>query len=130
MKRSLKNRLIQVLIFSLLFIILEVTFRQMGYKKGLMTDSIHPIKGIIPQALFQSDDFGINSYSLNTTRIPNDYQLNSQGFISKLDFDSASLAKARIHNGKQLIFLVGDSYTEGCCDQPHDSSFARPWKRT
>ncbi|MBL4708553.1 MAG: SGNH/GDSL hydrolase family protein [Flavobacteriales bacterium] len=96
----------------------------MGDKPGVLKNELFPVERFIPQTLFRSDDYGISSYVDDSPRVPKNYILNQQGFRSSFDYDSLTIDSLREFDDRKVIFLIGDSYTEGCCDLPVDSSFA------
>lgn len=104
-----------ILVFS------EIALRINGTKPGVLLDKFSPVDSIIEQHRFKSDSLGVISYDTSCHCLPSGYTLNNQGYRSEVNFDHQSMDSLRLK--KKIVMALGDSYTEGCCAQPVDSSF-------
>ena len=84
-----------------------------GERPGSLSGDLFPVNEVVVQPLFVADSNGINSYDNQSEIISEEYQLNSQGFRSKVEYDALAIDSLRVSNGKKVVMLVGDSYTEG-----------------
>lgn len=121
---SKKTILIQSGILLCFLLLLEFFFRLSGDKPGVLRNELFPIDTIIHEPLFRVDEYGISSYVENSPHVPESYTLNKQGFRSTFNYDKGDIDSLRSKDDRKIIFLVGDSYTQGCCAQSIDSSFA------
>ena len=120
MKRTLT---VQFSVFISLFFLLEIGLQFSGLKPGTLVDEFcPPLDTVVNLELFRADEQGITSYNANA-HLPIEYKVNKQGFLSDFDFNEYSADSLKKLN-KKTVFLIGDSYTEGCCAFPLDSSFA------
>lgn len=105
------------------FLLFECLLRLVGIKSGVMLNRFYPVDEVIYEERFLSDSiYGAPFYNKNCACLPNGYQINEQGYRSNLNFDSITVDSLRAQ-GKFVILSIGDSYTEGCCANPIDSSF-------
>jgi hypothetical protein len=113
---------IRLIILIILFLILEVGFRIGGNTPGLLFKDFK----IAPEAKYNAyvyaDSLGINHLCPDTS-LPQNQQRNSEGFRSTFEFSIRQIDSFR-KEGKKIIFLIGDSYTEGCCAENYSNSFA------
>jgi len=83
-----------------------------------------PVNEVVHIERFVNDTIhGALSYNPNCPDcLPVGFVINRQGYRSPLDFDSHTVDSVH-QQGKKVVLVLGDSYTEGCCAQPLDSSF-------
>lgn len=125
MKTSrLKTFAIQLAVLIALLVFVEAIMWLTGNRPGVLEDSLYPVDEFVVEPAFQSDEYGISSFVSNSPIIPKEYILNAQGFRSKFNYTKEVIDSLRQESNKQVIFLIGDSYTQGCCDSPVDSSFS------
>jgi len=120
----MKKHFIRIGIFLGLFLFTEIVLAVFGNRPGTIDGWLFPVKNLISTPRFQADSNGISSYVKNSPSRPTGYSINKQGFRSKIDFDSNNIESLRRKQNKNVVFLVGDSDTEGCCAHPIDNSFA------
>ncbi len=122
MKVNKKTILLNFSILIFLLIIIEVAMRFNGYKPGVYLGKFNPVNEVVYTPLFQSDSNGIVSFIRDSEILPDNYNINKEGFQSSFDFlDSNSYESDSLIS----IMLIGDSYAGGCCAHPVDSlSFA------
>lgn len=121
---SMKKRLIQIGIVCLLLFVLELFLSLAGHQAGMFIPDIYPLDTLISKQKYQADSLGITSFMVKSKYLSEGYFINKQGFRSPIDFDKKSIDSVRVASQKDIVMLIGDSYTEGCCAQPIDSSFA------
>ncbi|MGB0369589.1 MAG: SGNH/GDSL hydrolase family protein [Flavobacteriales bacterium] len=114
----------QFLLFGVLIVFAEIGLRAVGEKPGVLDAELFPPDTMIYDQLFQADSLGISSYFKESPILPNGHVINRQGFLGSIDYDKATMDSIRSKSNKKVVMLVGDSYTEGCCANPLDSSFA------
>jgi hypothetical protein len=91
----------------------ELRLRFKHYHPGWIIPYFKTVKTIdTTTQRLRVDDFGINTY------IPGQEdwggaKINKQGFVSDFDYDSITICRLRIH--RKLVFIIGTSFTEGCC---------------
>lgn len=120
----MKTWRIRFIIFLALCIVLELCLRFAGHKAGVSNNKMYPVAEVIYEPLFQADDSGITSFVKDSPILPIGYEINDQGFRSDLNFDKKTIDSLKITKNQQVVFLVGDSYTEGCCAFPIKHSFS------
>ena len=119
------NRLFkQFLLFFVLIITAELGLRVGGIKTGVLDAQMFPPDTMIYDQLFQADSLGISSYYKQSPILPDGHVINAQGFLGAFDYDRATIDSIRQNSNKKIVMLIGDSYAEGCCVNPVDSSFA------
>ncbi len=96
----------------------------LGHQAGLLKNEIHPVDKLIYTPLFRADENGLVTYVAESSMLPDDYKINKQGFRSDFDFDIESLDSLKAVRTGKVVFLIGDSYTEGCCASTPANSFA------
>ena len=101
--------------------LIELTLRLGGYESGVLLNQLVPVDAIIVENRFKSDNLGTISYDTSCHCLPSGYTLNQQGYRSDVNFNNSALDSLRAI--KKIVLAVGDSYTEGCCATPIDSSF-------
>lgn len=116
--------LLRALIFIGLFILSELVLRIAGQKPGTLDNAIYPLDTLIGTPRFRGDENGITSFLKGAKNIPPGFILNKQGFRSPISFEIEVIDSLRQAKNQKVVFLVGDSYTEGCCAEPITNSFA------
>lgn len=120
----MKKRLIQIGIVCLLLLFIELFLRLSGQQAGMLNAEIYPLDTLISEQIHQADSLGISSYIASSEYLSTEYKINQQGFRSPINFDKNSIDSLRANSTNKIVLLIGDSYTEGCCANPIDSSFA------
>ncbi|WP_367389507.1 hypothetical protein [Lewinella sp. LCG006] len=125
MKYLLTKIPVQLKIFIVLFLILELGLRIAGNKPGTLDSSLYPVDTFIYHPRFKADPggTGITIYDKDGGNLPDGFLINEQGFRSPFNFDSLTLDSLGRGQGKKVVLMVGDSYTEGCCAEPVSQSF-------
>lgn len=84
---------------------------------GMFTDDIQMVDSVINYNLMWSDSLGINRHTVDSAA-----GVNSDGFISRFEYDTVT-RNAFKKQGKKVLFIVGDSFVEGVSSSSPDSSF-------
>ena len=121
---NMKKHVFQGCLFLFLIVLVESVFRISGSKSGVLINEIYPVDSLIYQPRFKADSVGMDSFVKDSPYLPEGYVINNQGFRSEFDFDVSTVDSIRSVNKKKVVFLIGDSYTEGCCPTSMDSSFS------
>ncbi len=109
-------------IFLILFLIAEIGLRMVGYKPGVIEDFYFHRGEVQYDSLLYADETGITHVVPDKTLILNG-KVNKEGFFSSIEFTPESIEL--IHkSGKKIIMLIGDSYTQGCCADQYNGTFA------
>lgn len=114
-----KKRLI---VFTVLFLIAEIGLRFIGYKPGVIEEFYYYRGEVVYDSLLYGDEVGITHAISGSVTISNG-EINSQGFFSENEFTPESMEAIR-KSGKKIVMLIGDSYTQGCCADNYNLSFA------
>lgn len=110
-------------IFLALFILAEVVLRFMGYKPGVAADFYyHSESSMEYDSVLIADEYGITHHAPNGQFITGQY-LNEDGFMSAVEHTKEAMDSLR-KLGKKVVLLVGDSFTQGCCPDTYQESFA------
>lgn len=112
----------RVAIFIALFLLLELCLRIVGLKPGVIDDFYFHQGKVVFNPVLYGDEKGISHFESDATVIINGV-INSQGFMSEVDFTKESVDSIR-NTGKKTIMLIGDSYTQGCCADAFKNTFA------
>lgn len=80
-----------------------------GHESGI--SNIIPVDSLVDYHVYLCDSFGVNRLNTNTT-FHHEPLLNKDGFRSKYEFLASTIDSIK-DTGKQVLFLVGDSYTYG-----------------
>lgn len=125
MKYLLTKIPVQLKIFAVLFLILELGLRIAGNKPGTLDSALYPVDTFIYHPRFKADagGTGITIYDKDGGNLPDGFLINEQGFRSPFNFDSLTLDSLGRGAGKKVVLMVGDSYTEGCCAEPISQAF-------
>jgi colanic acid/amylovoran biosynthesis glycosyltransferase len=115
-----KTRLV---IFLVLFIIAEIGLRIVGYKPGVIEDFYYHRGEIEYDSILYGDEVGITHVVAGAQMIEGG-EINSEGFFSSVEFTTESVDAIR-KSGKKVVMLIGDSYTQGCCADHFNASFAQ-----
>lgn len=115
-----KGRLI---VFLVLFLIAEIALRMVGYKPGVIEDFYAHQGKIEYDSLLYADEVGI-THVVQGSHLIVDGEINSEGFFSSVEFTYESMEVLR-KSGKKIVMLIGDSYTQGCCADNYNASFAQ-----
>lgn len=125
MKIRIRKLLFQIFAFIALLVFAELIMWAFGYRPGVLDNSLFPVSEFVEELAFQCDESGISTYDFNSAIIPEDYILNNQGFLSEIDFEIQAIDSLKKGSNKEIVFLIGDSYTQGCCVGNLDSSFSK-----
>lgn len=120
----MKTFLIRFGIFLGLLLASELVLRLAGQRPGTLNDAIYPLETLTETPRFRADSSGITSIAKGPEHIPPGFVINDQGFRSPLSFEKSVIDSIRHQKNQKVVFLVGDSYTEGCCAEPISNSFA------
>lgn len=119
-KKLLKVR---IYIFISLFVLAEIILRFVGYKPGVIDDFYYH-RGIVQyDSLFYGDEVGI-THAVHGAPLIEGAEINSEGFLSTTEFTPESVEDIR-KSGKKVVMLIGDSYTQGCCADHMNATFAQ-----
>ncbi len=113
-----KTKLFILIIGITIICLLEFGARSLGITPGICFSIMNPVETIKLREIFKSDSLGIISYEQNSSELPKNVPINNLGFPSKYDF----IKDEKIDNAHKVM-MIGDSYTDGCCATPRDSSF-------
>lgn len=120
----MKKILFQLFLVHALLCLAEMALRFMGSEPGLLNNEIHPVDSLVVRPLFRADAKGLVTYVADSPLLPEGYVINRQGFRSSFDFDRNTIDSLRGVRNASVVFLIGDSYTEGCCASHPTNSFA------
>jgi colanic acid/amylovoran biosynthesis glycosyltransferase len=112
----------RVLVFFVLFFIAEIGLRSVGSKSGVIEDFYFHSGTLEYDSILYADEVGITHLTMDAQIINNNI-INTEGFLSKREYTQKSMADLR-KSGKKIVMLVGDSYTQGCCADSYNESFA------
>jgi glycosyltransferase involved in cell wall biosynthesis/lysophospholipase L1-like esterase len=115
-----KTRLI---VFAVLFLIAEIGLRFVGYKPGVIEEFYYHRGPVVYDSLLYGDEVGI-THAVDGQALMLKGGVNAEGFFSSVEYTPASMALIR-SSGKKIVMLIGDSYTQGCCADSYDLSFAQ-----
>ncbi len=113
----------RLMIFVVLFLIAEIALRLVGYKPGVIEDFYFHRGEVHYDSLLYADEVGITHIVAGAELIL-DGEINSEGFFSSIEFTPESMDAVR-KSGKKIVMLIGDSYTQGCCADSYNASFAQ-----
>jgi colanic acid/amylovoran biosynthesis glycosyltransferase len=110
-------------VFAFLFLVAEIGLRMVGFKPGVIEDFYYHREAVVYDSLLYGDEVGITHASNGGALIVKG-EINSEGFFSSVEYTAAAMDE--IHSsGKKIVMLIGDSYTQGCCADSYDLSFAQ-----
>jgi len=115
-----KKRLV---VFLVLFIIAEFVLRIIGFKPGIIEDFYYHRGAVEYDSLLYGDELGI-THMVQGAQLLEGGELNSDGFFSTVEFTQESVRAIR-KSGKKVVMLIGDSYTQGCCADNFNATFAQ-----
>ncbi len=102
----------------------EKFLRLQGYNPGSYYKEFRLVNKLQDCNFQFTDSSGIVKIKPGNKFIPPFFgKVNHEGFRSRYEFDSASIAGLR-NKGEKLVMFIGDSYTEGSSAFPRDSCFA------
>lgn len=111
------------IVFLVLFVIAEIGLRIVGYKAGVIEDYYYHMGEVQYDSLLYADEVGITHAVVGADLIT-DGEINSEGFFSSVEFTPESMNAIR-KSGKKIVMLIGDSFTQGCCADSYNASFAQ-----
>lgn len=113
----------RMIVFLVLFLIAEISLRFVGYKPGVIEDFYYHRGELQYDSLLYADEVGI-THVVQGSRLLTDGEINSEGFFSTLEFTEKSMDAIR-QSGKKIVMLIGDSFTQGCCADNFNATFAQ-----
>jgi colanic acid/amylovoran biosynthesis glycosyltransferase len=113
----------RLVVFLMLFLIAEIGLRMVGYKPGVIEDFYYHRGEVQYDSLLYGDEVGI-THAIDGDALMFGGELNGEGFFSSIEFTEESMDAIR-KLGKKIIMLIGDSYTQGCCADSYNASFAQ-----
>lgn len=113
----------RLMVFLVLFIIAEIGLRIVGYKPGVIEEFYYHKGAVQYDSLLYGDEVGI-THAVAGANLILEGEINSEGFVSSVEFTPASMDAIR-KSGKKIVMLIGDSYTQGCCADSYNASFAQ-----
>lgn len=122
MNKVLRLVLIQISIFASLLIIAELGLRLLGYKAGVIDNFYYHKGDLIHDSALYADEMGISHLSRNA-RFFSGFKINDEGFGNDFEYEKNDLDSLR-SVGEKIVFLIGDSYTHGCCPKIYQQSYA------
>lgn len=124
MKSNWKSRLkSQIIIFSVLFLVLEIILRIFGFRAGTSIDEFKPQTHPEYVERFVSDESGINHLKRGNSMSMPGTVINNQGFRGDIDYTPHTIDSLKKRSGKEVVMIIGDSYVEGCCPDSVSISF-------
>lgn len=114
---------IRLLIFLVLFIVLEIILRCFEMKPGTLIDELRLEDQPVYEARFSSDEKGINHIAPDAKNLMLGSVINQQGFRGTFDYTAQSVDSIRKATNKEIIMIIGDSFVEGCCADTVTNSF-------
>lgn len=112
----------RLMVFAVLFILVEIGLRFVGYKAGVIEDFYYHRGAVVYDSLLYGDELGI-THAVNGEALILKGEINLEGFFSAVEYTPSSMEKIR-SSGKKIVMLIGDSYTQGCCADSYDLAFA------
>lgn len=114
-----RGRILMLLIF---FLLAEIILRIVGFKPGVYDEFYYFSGKIEHDPLMAADANGVSYYTGISNFYP-DQHFNEQGYFGNVNFDKHSVDSLR-NLGKKIVFLVGDSFTSGCCADTYAQTYA------
>lgn len=114
---------IRLLIFFVLFIVLEIILRCFGMKPGTLIDELQMEDSPVYEPRFTSDEKGINHLVPEAKNLMLGTIINKQGFRGDFDYTAQTIDSIRKATNKKIIMIIGDSFVEGCCADTVTNSF-------
>jgi lysophospholipase L1-like esterase len=109
-------------IFAAFFVLVEIILRLTGYSPGVIDEFYYHKGDVVYDPVILGSEEGISTFNPNTVPFSGGI-INQQGFYSNIPFTKPSIDSVRA-GGKKIVFLVGDSFTHGCCAENYQQSFA------
>jgi hypothetical protein len=69
-----------------------------------------------------ADDRGMTTLGKSADNFSFGLQINRQGFLADFDYTRVAIDSIR-KTGKQIVFVIGDSFVQGVTDGPHENTF-------
>lgn len=113
----------RIAVFAVLFLVAEIALRTVGFKPGVIEDFYYHRGAVVYDSLLYGDEVGI-THAVDGQALIFKGEINAEGFFSSVEYTPASMALIR-SSGKKIVMLIGDSYTQGCCADSYDLSFAQ-----
>lgn len=113
---------IRLTIFIIFFVLAEIVLRIMGYKPGVAADFYYHSGDLVHDNVLYGDEMGITHHRQNGQFL-NDQRINKEGFFSEVEYTKQAMDSLR-RQGKKIVLLVGDSFTQGCCPDSYKECFA------
>lgn len=110
-------------VFAVLFILAEIGLRFVGYQPGVIEDYYFHKGDVVYDSILYADEVGI-THIVPGAHLINDGEVNQEGFMSPIEFTPESIETIRA-SGQKIVMLIGDSYTQGCCADSYNASFAQ-----
>lgn len=114
-----KDCLFKMVIFSLALFLAEGALALLP-DEGLFKDKMIGYD-LAKRQITYADSLGINKYKQDSKHLPSGYNINNQGFRSPYPFTKSVIDSLK--QSSTVIMVIGDSYVDGCCAHPIDSSF-------
>ncbi|NVK65505.1 MAG: glycosyltransferase [Flavobacteriales bacterium] len=110
-------------VFAVLFILAEIGLRFVGYNPGVIEDYYFHKGEVVYDSILYADEVGI-THIVPGAQLITDGEVNTEGFMSAVEFSQESVEAIRA-SGQKIVMLIGDSYTQGCCADSYNASFAQ-----
>lgn len=111
------------IIFLVFFLIAEVVLRVIGFKPGVIDNFYYHRGELVYDSILYGDEFGI-THATRDAQVITGAEINSEGFFSSVEFTPESIEAIK-DSGQKVVMLIGDSYTQGCCADHFNASFAQ-----
>ncbi len=113
----------QLIVFVVLFILVELILRLFGMHAGTLIDDFKVQENPVYEPRFTADEKGINYIMPTSKALMLGTKINGQGFRDNIDYTSEIVDSIRNKEGKRIVMVVGDSYVEGCCPDTVTNAF-------
>lgn len=113
----------RLMVFLVLFVMAELGLRLVGFQPGVIEDFYYHRGEVEYDSLLYADEVGI-THAVPGVQLIVGGEVNSQGFVSTIEYTPESV-EAIHKSGKKVVMLIGDSYTQGCCADNVNASFAQ-----
>lgn len=122
-QKKLKRIRIQLLVFVVLFVLLEIILRLCGMVPGNLIDDFKVQDNPVYEPRFFADEKGINYIAKDATALMLGTTINEQGFRSNINYTPQTIDSLKRITGKKIVMIIGDSFVEGCCVDTVTNSF-------
>lgn len=113
---------IRLTVFAVLFLLVEIVLRIIGYKPGVAQNFYYQHGDVVYDSILYADETGI-THLIDNAKFFNHQIINKQGFHSEVEFTPQAMDSIRAA-GKKIVLLVGDSYTQGSAASSYKKCFA------